>query len=150
MINVTDTLRTLSRAELRALHAQGSCPQLTDLQGTAQGAVLATPLLSRLNIWRGKVFTRGAAGETSGMNRLGIGPREFRRYCFTAEVATSAFSARQVVFLNHNHAGNPWWIRRFHDELVQTGPGTYLGASYQKAGGRLLFCGFFLLEFPPA
>ena len=80
-----------------------------------------------------------------GLNRLGVGPMEIRRYRFTARVARSLFSDRDVIFLDHDDPGNPASVRRFHDELVAIEEGLYLATSHYRTGERLRYLCHFAL-----
>lgn len=137
-------LAALRRADLRALHASGSCPDPTDLHGAIDGSVLTDPVMRELRIWRGKVF-ENVDGSVSGLNRIGLGPLEIRRYRFTAHVGTSLFGDRDVVLLDHDNDANPPYIRRFHDELVHIDTGLYLATSHYRVNGGLRYLCHFAL-----
>ncbi len=144
---VPRTLHDLSRLDmpkLRILHEQGTCPDLDQLQGAMPGRVLfpRSSVLGRF--WRGKIFD-GKEGLPGGMNRVGLGPLELKRYRFVARVGTSQFSDRQVLLLDHDRPENPKWVRIFHDELVQVGPGLYLATSHLRLRGLLKFVSYFSL-----
>jgi hypothetical protein len=145
-------LAALRGQDLRALHAQGSVPSLDELNGSIDGAVLngqlGRPLVRDLRLWRGKLFERGDNGNVTGLNRLGVGPLEVKRFRFTARVAQSLFSDREVVFLDHDNANNPASVRRFHDELVAIGEGLYLATSHYRDGERLRYLCHFALAKP--
>ena len=91
---------------------------LAQLDGVAEGLILDPVWFERLRLWRGKVFHSDGWGQASGINRLGVGSFEFRRYQFNARKQRSAFSDRDIVLLDHNRPDNPWWVRAYHDELV--------------------------------
>jgi hypothetical protein len=80
--------------------------------------------------------------------RAGTGPVEIRRYRFTARVAPSLFSDRDVIFLDHDDPENPPYIRRFHDELVAVDEGLYLAASHYQPGDDLRYLCHFALAKP--
>jgi hypothetical protein len=142
-------LASMRGANLRELHAKGTCPPVTDLHGTIDGVVLngrlSAPLVRELHLWRGKVFDRDEQGTVTGLNRLGVGPIEVRRYRFTALVAPSLFGDRDVVFLDHDTPRNPSYVRRFHDELVEIEQGLYLATSYYRSGENLKYLCHFAL-----
>jgi hypothetical protein len=131
------------------LHSAGSCPDAAALTGVLDGAVLtvslAAPGVRGLRLWRGKVFDDRTSGVASGLNRLGAGPWETRRYRFTARRAQSLFSERDVLFLDHDRSDNPSYIRRFHDELVHVADGLYLATSHYRVGGGLRLLAYFAL-----
>lgn len=139
-------LSILDRGRLKALHAHGTCPDVNSLVGIADGLILPKAGVGRLRLWRGKVFHREADGIAGGHNRLGVGPFEFRRYRFIASQKRSSFSNRDVVFINHDLPGNPSWVRRFHDELVEITPGLYLATSHITVSGELRFMSHFALD----
>lgn len=146
-MNTRQQLCDLRAADLGALHRSGSCPTPDQLDGVADGLVLTTPVLRELRLWRGKVFQTGTDGSVTGINRLGIGPIEVRRYRFTARVGTSAFADRPVLLLDHDSPRNPPYIRSFHDELVQIADNLFLATSHYRVRGRLRYLCHFALAF---
>lgn len=107
--------------------------------------MLTSMMMRELRLWRGKVFETRADGSLSGLNRLGLGPLEVRRYRFTAYVGPSHFTDRDVLLLDHDTAANPPYIRRFHDELVQVEDGLFLATSHYRVKGELRFAAYFAL-----
>lgn len=105
-------------------------------------------LVQDLRLWRGKVFEHNKHNAVTGFNRLGVGPLEVKRFQFTARVAQSLFSDREVVFLDHDSANNPGYVRRFHDELVAIDEGLYLATSHYREGERLRYLCHFALAKP--
>lgn len=144
---VLNDLASLNRKALMQLHRNGNCPRLEALNGRAQGRILDSRVLQAIGVWRGKEFHCSPDGTVVGMNRIGFGPVVLERYRFSARVAPSAFGAQKVVFIDHDNARNPGWVRRFHDELVQVGSGLYLGCSHLKINGQLKYAGYFALQF---
>lgn len=142
-----DALARLDLPVLRHAHALGRCPDPGELNGVADGLILDPRWLERLRLWRGKVFTADGKDKSHGINRLGIGPFEFRRYRFHARKERSAFSDRDIVLLDHDLPENPLWVRIFHDELVEMRPGLYLTCSHVKLGGRLRYASYFAFDF---
>lgn len=146
--SVRERLRDLRGADLASLHAAGACPDPGELRGTLEGVVLtgslALPGIRDLGIWRGKRFD-DVDGVRGGLNRLGLGPLEVRRFRFTVRRAESRFSAREVLFLDHDRPDNPERIRRFHDELVRVEPGLYLATSHHGTGDDLRLLAYFAL-----
>ena len=141
------SLKNLPNAELRKLHASGTCPNLCEFKGLAHGSIAGTSLIAKAGIWRGKVFFRGNGDEVFGYNRLGIGPWETRKFKFYARIGSSLFSDRDVVILDHDQKGNPSWVRAFHDELIQVAENQFLATSHQRVKGRLVFRSYFTLTF---
>lgn len=142
-------LSSLRGADLRELHATGTAPDPQELDGVIDGAVLngrlSLPVIRGLGLWRGKVFSRDEDGAVVGLNRLGFGPLETRRYSFTARLARSLFDDREVIFLDHDNPSNPTSVRRFHDELVQMEDGLYLATSHYRTGDDLKYLCHFAL-----
>ncbi len=142
-------LAALRGQDLRALHARGSVPSLDELEGSIDGAVLngrlGQPLVRELRLWRGKTFEHDTTDAVTGLNRLGVGPLEIKRFRFTARIAQSLFSDREVVFLDHDNPANPGYVRRFHDELVAIDEGLYLATSHHRDGERLRYLCHFAL-----
>ena len=107
--------------------------------------MLTSPVFRELRLWRGKVFSTSESGEVTGLNRIGVGPMEVRRYRFTARVGRSLFSDRDVLLLDHDTAANPPYIRRFHDELVRVDDGLYLATSHYRVRDELRLLCYFAL-----
>lgn len=71
--------------------------------------------------WKGKVFNRAT---NAGINQFTDG----QKYPFKTYVAPGLRDPdRQVLRIDYNQPGNPWWLRLIVDEIVQTSPGHYLG-----------------------
>lgn len=145
-----DELRQLDPSQISLLFHAGTTPDLRHFSGAVDGVVLTRGVISALRVWRGKQFhsQSGSVDQVSGVNRLGLGPVELRRFKFTGCIAPSIFSPRNVLFLDHNKDGNPSWVRAYHDEVVDIGEGLFLGRSHIKKHGRLIFVGYFALQLP--
>lgn len=141
-----DHLKQLSRAELKRIHQQGICPDPFDLNGTAKGIVLDPAWFERLHLWRGKVF-HASEGVVGGFNRIGVGTFEYLRYRFYVTAEKSAFDNREVILINHDVPENPYWVRIFHDELVEIAPKLYLASSHLKVGKKLRYISYFAFDF---
>jgi len=141
-------LSDLRGQDLAQLHSEGTCPEPTALSGVLDGAVLtgglSIPGIRELRLWRGKAFDHDSDTVT-GLNRLGAGPLEVRKYRFVARRAKSLFGDRDVVWLDHDRETNPGYVRRFHDELVQVDDGLYLATSHHRSGDDLRFLCYFAL-----
>jgi len=76
--------------------------------------------------WLGKKFN--AADET-GINVFYDGPdRQNERYSFAVRQAKGLLDKEtDVLQLDYNIKGNPWWLRPVIDEIVLIGPGHYFG-----------------------
>lgn len=141
-------IAALRGTDLAGLHAAGTVPDLSVLDGVMDGAVLTgsltLPGLRNVGLWRGKVLEQTSHGPR-GVNRLGVGSLELRRFHFAARVDTSHFGDREVVLLDHDNPANPDYVRRFHDELVQVDDGLFLATShYRVADGLRELCYFAL------
>ena len=140
-------LTHLLDADLRNLHSSGWCPVPQRLTGVAEGLVL-TQAASQARIWRGKVFDRGPGNTVIGLNRIGLGSLESWRYRFTARIGRSLFADRDVLLLDHYNQDNPFYVRRFHDELVQIDQQRFLATSHYRWRGQWRFLCYFALLVP--
>ena len=140
-------LTPLLDADLHSLHRAGWCPLPQRLTGAADGLVLS-PAAPVARLWRGKVFDSGPGNTVSGLNRIGLGSIELRRYRFTARTSRSLFADRDVLILDHDRPNNPSYIRRFHDELVQIDAERFLATSHYRVQDRWRFLCFFALLIP--
>jgi len=76
--------------------------------------------------WQGKVFDRHKG---KGINQFTDG----KRYSFRVYPAAGLRDAdMQVLRIDYNQPGNPWWLRFVVDEIVQVSPGHYLGKVHVK------------------
>ncbi len=91
--------------------------------------------------WKGKVFNKL---EQKGLNRIGdkdIYP--FKTY----ETSGLRDPKLQVLRIDYNIPQNPWWLRCVTDEIVQIGPGQYLGKIMIRwIFGSTFTVGYFHLE----
>ena len=110
------------------------------------GHTYGTLLPDQLRMWRGKLITSPPGEAVTGVNRIGFGLLEVRRFRFTAEVGLSLLSDRRVLVLDHDHPENPPWIRRFHDEVVRVRSGLLLATTHYRHRGELRHLGFFTLQ----
>jgi hypothetical protein len=90
--------------------------------------------------WQGKEFF---AASKTGINNFSDG----QRYKFKTYKAKSISSDKEVLKIDYDIAGNPFWIRRIVDELVEAEPGKYQGKVYIKYLPGLTFSlTYFTLE----
>jgi hypothetical protein len=76
--------------------------------------------------WQGKIFN---SAEQTGINKFADG----ERYRFKTFVARGLRDRKQEVLrIDYNQSGNPWWLRFIVDEVVETTPGHYLGKVHLK------------------
>ncbi len=145
-IHELEDLKSLSIEDLDQLFNNGQCPNLKSLEGIAKGLVIHPAWFARLKLWRGKVFQISSSTELTGLNRLGLGRLEIQRYPFNARIGKSLFSDRPVLIINHNLSANPYWVRRYHDEMVQIDSHIYLATSHYKMGKKLKFVSYFAFD----
>lgn len=90
--------------------------------------------------WQGKEFF---ATSNTGINNFSDG----QRYKFKTYKAKSISSDKQVLKIDYDIPGNPFWIRRIVDELVEVEPGKYQGKVYLRYLPGLTFTlTYFTLE----
>jgi hypothetical protein len=75
--------------------------------------------------WLGKKFNASAR---TGINIFssGVG-KTVEKYPFVLSAGHGVHDSIQVIKIDYNVAENPLWLRPILDEIVQTGPGEYLG-----------------------
>ena len=95
--------------------------------------------------WRGKILH---AAMHSGVNIFERHDHQQKFYPFQTFIAKGLRdTTTSVLRLNYNISGNPWWLRRIVDELVQVAPGTYLGKVHIRIVPGVSFAlGYFRLE----
>ncbi len=74
--------------------------------------------------WLGKKFDEKNA---LGINKFSEGSITAEKYPFKTSVGTGVRIASDVLKIDYNLPENPFWLRAVLDEVVQTGPGKYLG-----------------------
>ena len=72
--------------------------------------------------WQGKKFT----GDT-GINVFSRDGKNVDVYPFKTYIARGAVDPIDVVKIDYNTKGNPFWLRLILDEVVQVKPNEYLG-----------------------
>lgn len=95
--------------------------------------------------WQGKTFSRA---ESSGINRFQGQGVLTPKYPFKTYVAKGLRDkAVDVVVLDYNQSGNPWWLKFIVDEVVSNAPNAYLGKIHIRLAPRIVFSiGYFTLE----
>ena len=107
------------------------------LHGTVVG--LKKPPLD----WSGKVFDAGGTGR----NRFTVHGTDMEKYAFRLVPSRGIRDARDVIRIDYDIPGNSWWMRKVLDEIVQTGPNTYLGKAHVRILPGIPFTlGFFRLH----
>lgn len=99
----------------------------TDLNGTYSGSWGEND-----TTWQGKEFF---AGTNSGINNFVDG----QRYRFKTYRGKSISTGKEVLKIDYNQPGNPFWVRRIVDELVEVEPGKYQGKVYARVLPRITF-----------
>ncbi len=94
--------------------------------------------------WQGKNFYDDGGGE----NVFAEAARTATRYPFRLATGHGLRDKNlAVVILDYNQPSNPWWLKFIVDEIVATGPTTYLGKVHVRIAPKLvLTLGFFALE----
>ena len=120
VVGVYQTYRVEHRPQ-QAVFRAGSLPDpLPD------GAYKGFQNISMGADWQGKVFDRK---NSSGINQFA----HEQRYTFKTYAANGLRDGdKQVLRIDYNQPGNPWWLRYIVDEIVQTGPGKYQGKVHLK------------------
>lgn len=95
--------------------------------------------------WQGKAFTQT---DNSGLNRFLENGEIVKKFPFKTYVAKGLRDVDlDVIKLDYNQPGNPWWLRFIVDEIVLVSPNTYLGKVYIRVVPGLVFSmGYFTLE----
>lgn len=141
-----DDLSTMSFEELESLYRSGSVPpDLAILDNKPKGRMLAvrgldkTPLSSLLKLvsklpvfpWDGKTLTADDAQSGQGINRIQLG-KSMDWFRFATRVEPSVIDGRDTIVLDYEQPGNPWFIRKIHDELREVSPGIFVGPAMWK------------------
>lgn len=94
--------------------------------------------------WQGKNIYDDGSGE----NVFAEADTTATRYPFILATGTGLRDkSLAVVILDYNQPGNPWWLKFIVDEMVATGPTTYLGKVHVRIAPKLvLTLGYFTLE----
>jgi hypothetical protein len=100
----------------------------------------STSLGERAASWQGKLFNRG---EASGINRFDASDR----YVFKIYPSLGLHDKHtQVLRIDYNQPGNPWWLHFIVDEIVETKPGHFLGKVHVRIPGFTFTLAFFDLQ----
>jgi hypothetical protein len=96
--------------------------------------------------WKGKKFK---AGDKTGINIfLTREGRTEERYPFRTRLGRGVKDKKlEVLKIDYDLAGNPWWLRRVLDEVVEVAPGELLGKVHLRwVLGMTFTMGYFKLE----
>lgn len=89
--------------------------------------------------WQGKKFDAAAQ---RGINVFGSS----EKYSFATSNQRSLSGGPDVLRLDYNQDGNPWWIRLITDEIAQTPNGKLQGKVYLRLGPLTLTMTYFELQ----
>lgn len=95
--------------------------------------------------WQGKTVF----GDThSGINRFKYETGLATKYPFKIFTAKALRDDnKEIIKLDYNQLGNPWWLKYIVDEMVQVGPQEYLGKVHVKISKHIVFTlGYFSLS----
>ncbi len=136
----------LSVDDLQQIYRGATVPSMPALDGTPVGRMLtfAGPLGGRtvgsaldrfagsaVFPWGGKSFQATSDTTGTGVNRVKLlGTRDW--FPFDTSVAPSVIDGQPCIFLQYDVPGNPWAIRKIHDELREVSPGLFLGPAMWK------------------
>lgn len=95
--------------------------------------------------WKGKKFD---AATGKGINLFESKGKREERYPFRTYVGRGLRDKKIDVFkIDYNLPGNPWWLRRVLDEVVEVEPHRYLGKIHVRwLFGMSFAVGYFSLE----
>jgi NAD(P)-dependent dehydrogenase (short-subunit alcohol dehydrogenase family) len=141
-----DELRRMSGPALDALYASAATPDLEELGGEYEGALLRwklEPAMDGLDLraieplpWKGKVFMAGTKRQGRGANRFVLGRQTWP---FQTAHIDSRFGGARAVAIDYDIPGNPWWLRHaVFDEMKKLRDGLYLGKGGVQLGRRRL------------
>ncbi|OGY32337.1 MAG: hypothetical protein A3C02_04320 [Candidatus Andersenbacteria bacterium RIFCSPHIGHO2_02_FULL_45_11] len=94
--------------------------------------------------WQGKTIFQS---KKSGINRFLYGEKLEQKYPFALSFQKALRDAdKDVIVLDYNQPGNPWWLKYIVDEMVEVGPQQYLGKVHVRITSGLVFTlGYFSL-----
>lgn len=149
-LRVSD-IKEMSAAQLGWLFDGGVVPNIEELAGGVVGHGLFPPsendacapcgawvrafLESPLILWSGKRFDRQPDGRWVGRNLFFASPEGHAAFPMRPAIARSPASRRMVLRLDYRVEGNPPVMQRVYDEVVQVGPGLWLGRAYFRGTG---------------
>ncbi len=125
----------VGRDPLNAAFRAGTVPSPA-LDGPYRGSVPGHSVS-----WQGKKMN---AADNAGINVFADGDK----YPFATSVGPGLRDADvQVLKIQYDVPGNPWWLRLVLDEMVQIAPGQYLGkVNIRIVPGVPFTIGYFALE----
>jgi hypothetical protein len=144
---IVEKMRFKSFSQLKQKFAENPSPDIGELHGY-YAVKLVTGFLPPMRFFgHRKFFPVDVAdpGPDSGgfnefLSRIRIG-------CFMIEPATSILGdGQQVLRINYNRPGNPFWLRPLNDELKKVGRDRYLGRGVFRLFGLAFNSFYFSVE----
>lgn len=95
--------------------------------------------------WKGKTLSQV---DKSGINRIMQGDQLSKKYPFKFFVNKGLRDKNlDVIVLDYNQPGNPWWLKYIVDEMVEVAPQEYLGKVHVRVMPGIVFTmGYFTLQ----
>lgn len=112
---------------------------LSELDGDYQGVAYGYS-----GSWQGKTIFKN---KQSGINRFVYDAVPENKYPFTLSLQQALRDKdKDVIVLDYNQKGNPWWLKYIVDEMVKVGPQQYLGKVHVRLAPGIVFTlGYFSL-----
>ena len=128
----------VEQRENQTLFLAGAAPQ-SPLDGLYRGSVPGQSVS-----WLGKKFN---AADSTGINVFDKEGAQVERYPFKTSVTKGIRDTElDVLAIDYNISGNPFWLRPILDEVVEVEPGKYLGKLHVRLiWGYPFTLGFFEL-----
>lgn len=145
-----DDLTAMSLDELAALYAAGRVPDdfALALDNHPKGRMVAVRGLDSVPVvnkvidifarhplfpWDGKSMAATSAQSSDGINRMQAGAK-MNLFPFKTRVEESRIDGEPTIVLDYEQKGNPFLIKKIHDEIREVAPGMYLGPAMAKVG----------------
>lgn len=145
-----DDLTAMSLDELGALYAGGRVPDdfALALDNHPKGRMVAVRGLDSVPVvnkvvdifakhplfpWDGKTMAATSAQTSDGINRMQAGVK-MNLFDFKTRVEESRIDGAPTIVLDYEQKGNPFLIKKIHDEIREVAPGMYLGPAMAKVG----------------
>jgi hypothetical protein len=143
-----DSLAAKTFDELAVLYRNAAGPtSVRAADGALRGRMLAVrglpgPLAAAVRrfagspafVWEGKTFAAASNAAGDGHNRIRV-PGVLGRqnlFPFTTRIDRSELDTLPTLVLDYDHAVNPPYIRRVHDEIRELAPRLFLGPAMWK------------------
>jgi hypothetical protein len=95
--------------------------------------------------WQGKTLTRASH---MGINRFLKNGESSTNYPFRFYISKGLRDTNlDVITLDYNQEGNPWWLKFIVDEMMEISPKEYLGKVHVQIAPQIVFTlGYFTLS----